>query len=102
MAKIIEFRLPEPKPLTAEHLAQQVLTPNEALDAIVVGMVCHIMPLWVEKKWPFRALELMAEELRDAMSKNVPDEVARYQVDLIIEELKPVWYEIASQALYVF
>lgn len=65
-------------------------------------MVCHVMPLWVEKKWPFRALELMAEELRDAMSKNVPTEVHQFQVDAIIDELKPVWYEIAEQAIYIF
>ena len=102
MAKILEFRLPEPKELTEEQKAHQVLTPDEALDAIVVGMVCHVMPLWVEKKWPFRALELMAEELRDAMSKNVPSEVRRFQVDAIIDELKPVWHEIASQAIYIF
>lgn len=88
--------------MTAEQRAQQVITPDEALDAIVVGMICHVMPMWVEKKWPFRALELMAEELRDAMSKNVPSEVHRYQVDAIIEELKPVWHQIASQALYIF
>jgi hypothetical protein len=36
------------------------------------------------------------------MSYKVPDEVHRYQVDAIVEELKPVWYEIASQALYIF
>jgi hypothetical protein len=102
MAKILEFRLPEPKALTVEQRAQQLLTPDQALDAIVVGMVCHVMPLWVEKKWPFRALELMAEELRDAMSKNVPTEVHQFQVDAIIDELKPVWYEIAEQAIYIF
>lgn len=102
MAKILEFRLPEPKALTVEQVAQQTLTPKEALDAIVVGMVCHVMPLWVENRWPFRAIELMAEELRDAMSKNVPSEVSRYQVDAIVEELKPVWLEIARQAIHIF
>lgn len=102
MAKILEFRLPEPQALTVEQIAQQILTPREALDAIVTSMVCHVMPLWVEKKWPFRALELMAEELRDAMSHNIPHEVHRYQVDAIVEELKPLWLEIASQAVYVF
>lgn len=102
MAKILEFRPPEPKPLTDEQIACQILTPVEAVDAIVVGMVCHVMPLWIEKKWPFRALELLALELRDAMSKNVPDEVYRYQVDDMIEELKPAWYNIASQAEYLF
>lgn len=102
MAKILEFRLPEAKALSAEQLAQQILTPIEAVNAIVTGMVCHVMPLWIEKKWPFRALELMAEELHEVMSYKVPDEVHRYQVDAIVEELKPVWYEIASQALYIF
>lgn len=65
-------------------------------------MVCHVMPLWVEKKWPFRALQLMAEELRAAMSHNVPKKVQRYQVDAIIEEIKPAWLAIASQAELIF
>lgn len=102
MAKILDFRLPEPKAPTPEQTAQDILTPNQALDTIVVSMVCYVMPMWVEKKWPFRALELLAESLRDAMSQNVPDEVHRYQVDAIIEEIKPAWLAIASQAEYVF
>jgi hypothetical protein len=83
-------------------MRRELLTPDQALDAIVVGLVCHVMPLWVEKKYPFRALELMAEELRDAMMQNIPDEVCQYQVDIIIDELKPLWYEIATQASYIF
>jgi hypothetical protein len=101
VAKILDFRLPEPKAPPAS-IRRELLTPDQALDAIVVGLVCHVMPLWVEKKYPFRALELMAEELRDAMMQNIPDEVCQYQVNIIIDELKPLWYEIATQASYIF
>jgi hypothetical protein len=99
MAKIIEFRLPEAKPLTAEQIAHQVLTPDEAVDAIVSGMVVHVVPTWIAKRWPFHLLEIMADELRAAMSINVPSKVERYQIDAIIEELKPVWKELADQAI---
>lgn len=99
MAKIIEFRPPVAKPLTAEQKARQLLTPTEAVDAIVTGMVCHVVPTWISKRWPFYLLEIMADELRAAMSINVPSEVERYQIEAIIEELKPVWQELADQAL---
>lgn len=101
MAKILDFRLPETKALP-QTKQREFLTPDQALDAIVVGLVCHVLPLWVEKKYPFRALELMADELRDAMMQNIPDEICQYQVDIIIDELKPLWYEIAKQASYIF
>ena len=99
MAKVIPFKPRTPKPLTAEELSQQVISIDEAVDAIVTGMVCHIVPIWVQRRWPFTILEVMASELRDAMSRNTPSEIRRYQVDAIIEELKPVWREMAENAL---
>jgi hypothetical protein len=99
MAKVIQFPALAEKPLTPEQKAQKFLTPEEAVNAIVVGMVTHVVPTWIEKNWPFYMLEIMAEELKAAMSINVPSEVQQYQIDAIIEELKPVWKELADQAL---
>jgi len=103
MAKIIEFRLPEPKPLTAAQKAAQMLSPEQAIDAIVTGMVCYVMPMWIEKRWAFYLLEIMASELRSAMQSvhNAnTKEVSRSTIDAIIEDMKPVWDDLVRKALY--
>jgi len=69
----------------------QELTPKEAVDLIILGMLEIAMPKWIEKEWPFKQLELMIYELRYAMEANVPEKVTRRHVAVMIEQLKPSW-----------
>jgi len=91
MAKILEFRPPAPKPLTQADIMAQELTPKEAVDQIILGMLEIALPKWVEQEWPFRQLELMIGELRYAMEANVPKHVTRKHVAVMVEHLKPSW-----------
>jgi hypothetical protein len=103
MAKIIPFKSPEEKPAIAVDLPDHYLTPKQAIDRLVVAMVCHVLPLWIENSWPFRGLEIMAQELKSSMLRNAPEnEVQISQIDAIAEELKPLWMELARQAVDVF
>ena len=102
MAKIIQFRLPEPKPLTPEQRSRQVLTTKEAMDLIVSELVCHVVPTWIENQWPLYLLDIMAEQLRSGMLVKAPERVCRYQVEAIVEDLKPLWDSITKEAIRTF
>lgn len=102
VAKILDFRLSSPRVITDEQSTHQLLSPKQAIDEIITGLVGHILPIWIENQWPFKALEIMSEELRSAMSLNVPSSVSRHQVLTIIEELKPIWHQIAKAAYHIF
>jgi len=91
MCKILEFRPPAPKPLTPAQKAAEVLSPKQAVDLIVLNMLFQAMPKWVEREWPFRQLEIMANELRTRMEEGVPENVTREQVRWLIDELRPAW-----------
>lgn len=88
MAKILEFPSAPKKPANPEL---EFLTPKQAVDAIVLGMLEVAMPIWVEREWPFIQLEAMAYELRKAMSVNVPEDITRYHVNIMVAQLKPSW-----------
>lgn len=97
MAKILEFRAPAPKPLTPAQRAAEVLSPKQAVDLIVLDFCQCALPRWVEKEWPFRQLELMANELRYTMEETIPLHVTREQVEWTVEKLHPTWDELIRE-----
>jgi hypothetical protein len=101
MENVLEFRRPTVV-LTPEQLEQQILTSKQALDFLLSELVCHVMPLWIEKQWPFQGLEILAEQIRSSLAPNTPDDLTRAQVRSVADDLKPAWTEIASQAEYIF
>jgi hypothetical protein len=96
MAEIIPFRIPPPRQPTQEELLNQVLTGKQAVDLLILGMLDVVLPRWIEAQWGFQQLEIMCDELRDAMSVNVPSGVTRFQVEAMVNHLRPSWQELAN------
>lgn len=97
MAKILEFRPPAPKPLSQEQILAQELTPKQAIDLIILGMLEVTLPKWIEREWPFKQLELMTNELRYAMEISVPEKITRSQVFAMVNHLRPSWEIFAEE-----
>lgn len=97
MAKILEFRPPAPKPLTQDQLNAQVITAKQAVDMLVIGLLDVAVPHWVEREWPFRQLEFLVYELRQAMEPNVPNNVTRGEVQAMVDHLRPSWEVLISE-----
>ena len=93
MGKILTFTRP------GKPEAAITLTPKQAIDRIVTAMVIEIVPTWIEREWPFVSLEILANQLREGMLAKSPEgNIDPQNVEAIIEELKPLWKEIANIA----
>lgn len=91
MAKILEFHKPAPTP---RQRADEILTGKQAVDLVIISMVTTMLPRWIESEWPFKQLELMANDMRCNLEETFPPTGTRGDVEALVQKLIPTWEQL--------